>query len=89
MKNNEGIIMDSQEDIGEFLIKHYSEKFKRVEHDINWDLIHSMPHIISEVDNVALSALRTAQEIKAAVFLLNANSSPGLDGFTGFFFHHC
>ncbi|KAF9624335.1 hypothetical protein IFM89_009618 [Coptis chinensis] len=53
------------------------------------NLIHTMPHIISEADNVALTAITTAQEIKAAVFLLNADSSPGPDGFTGFFFHHC
>ncbi|KAF9623360.1 hypothetical protein IFM89_000849 [Coptis chinensis] len=89
MRNNEGITMDSQEEIGEFLLRHYSEKFKRVEHDIDWDLIHTMPHIISEADNVALTALPTAQEIKAVVFLLNADSSPGPGGFTGFFFHHC
>ncbi|KAF9590260.1 hypothetical protein IFM89_032038 [Coptis chinensis] len=43
MKNYTGDTMDSQEEIGSFLVAHYSEKFKKVEHDIDWDLIGIMP----------------------------------------------
>ncbi|CAM8936846.1 unnamed protein product [Rhodiola kirilowii] len=45
--------------------------------------------VISEEDNVSLSATPSLEEIQHNVFSMNSNSSPGPDGFTGKFFTFC
>ncbi|XP_057808540.1 uncharacterized protein LOC131023021 [Salvia miltiorrhiza] len=45
--------------------------------------------IISDQQNSLLSAIPNEEEITAAVFQMDSNSSPGPDGFSGKFFHHC
>ncbi|KAF9616731.1 hypothetical protein IFM89_032250 [Coptis chinensis] len=85
LKNNKGNTLSTQEDIGEFLAKHYEDKFKKLEHEIDWSLIQNMPQAISDEDNEKISSIPSAQEVRAAVFHLKVDSSPGPDGFTGFF----
>ncbi|XP_050113925.1 uncharacterized protein LOC126592246 [Malus sylvestris] len=45
--------------------------------------------MVTDSENDLLSALPIDEEIKEAVFSLSASSAPGLDGFPGFFYHHC
>ncbi|KAF9619067.1 hypothetical protein IFM89_005081 [Coptis chinensis] len=88
MKNDEGITLDTQDEIGKHIVKHYFDKFRKVDHNIDWELIHNMPQEMQSEDNEFLATIPSAEEVKAAVFHLNPNSSPGPDGFSGYFFHH-
>ncbi|KAL9678256.1 hypothetical protein QQ045_016098 [Rhodiola kirilowii] len=45
--------------------------------------------VISEEDNISLSATPSLEEIQHNVFSMNSSSSPGPDGFTGKFFTSC
>ncbi|XP_026383776.1 uncharacterized protein LOC113279290 [Papaver somniferum] len=47
-----------------------------------------MYKVIIEEDNIILDATPSAKEIKVAVFSMNANSSPGPDGFPGSFYKY-
>ncbi|KAF9602111.1 hypothetical protein IFM89_025156 [Coptis chinensis] len=89
MKTEEGITLDTPEDIGNYIVQHLSEKFKKVDHIINRELIQNIPQNVATEDNDLLSIIPSSTEVKSAVFHLNPDSSPGLDGFSGFFFHHC
>lgn len=45
-----------------------------------------IPNLVSDQANIILTNLPSATEIKNAVFSLNRDSSPGLDGFGAYFF---
>jgi hypothetical protein len=47
-----------------------------------------MPNLITDDINALKTVLPSLQEIKAAVFALNRDSSPGPAGFGAYFFHH-
>ncbi|MCH82389.1 RNA-directed DNA polymerase (Reverse transcriptase), partial [Trifolium medium] len=47
-----------------------------------------IPHLITDDINALMTLLPSHQEIKSAVFALNGDSAPGLDGFGAFFFQH-
>ncbi|MQM14591.1 hypothetical protein Taro_047525 [Colocasia esculenta] len=53
------------------------------EHVIDETLVHVIPSIVSEAQNLELTAIPSREEIKAAVWSLNPSSAPGPDGFTG------
>lgn len=48
-----------------------------------------IPSVLTSEDNVLLMQPVRLEEVKEAVFLLNAESAPGPDGFSGVFFHKC
>ena len=47
------------------------------------------PHTLTTEDNAMLDELPTFDEVKNAVFSLDRDSAPGVDGFSGSFFTHC
>lgn len=55
----------------------------------NQDLLaQAIPPILNEDDNKNLSWISLSQEIKKAMFYFHGDKSPGLDGFTMFFFRN-
>ncbi|XP_070052653.1 uncharacterized protein [Nicotiana tomentosiformis] len=48
-----------------------------------------LPRVIGEDDNLTLEAIPTMNEVKQMVFSMSSSSSPGPDGLSGKFFHHC
>lgn len=52
-------------------------------------LLNFICSLVSDSDNAMLTAVPSYEEIKQAVFDLNASSAAGLNGFNRFFFHHC
>ncbi|KAF5197382.1 hypothetical protein FRX31_013031, partial [Thalictrum thalictroides] len=76
----------SQDDIANFLIDHYSNKFAKSDVELNDDMLSLIPNVITNDENEMLSKIPDAEEIKHAVFTLNALSALGPDGYNGFFF---
>lgn len=52
-------------------------------------LNHFMTYTISTAHNDALVAIPDAEEIRTAIFSMDSDSSPGLDGFGGVFYQYC
>ncbi|KAF9623255.1 hypothetical protein IFM89_000744 [Coptis chinensis] len=88
-KNSQGELLTDQDEIGDLLVQQYTEKFKKVNHELDMELISMVPCVISYEDNLELIKFPTAEEIKEAVFYLHVESAPGLDGFNGFFYQKC
>lgn len=53
---------------------------------IKW--YQSIPPLVSIEDNVCLTSLPLADEIKGTGFDLNGDGTPGLDGFGGHLYQH-
>ncbi|VFQ87962.1 unnamed protein product [Cuscuta campestris] len=52
------------------------------------DIIANIPTVINDLDNQCITTLPLEEEIKAAIWQLNPNSSAGPDGYNGEFFRH-
>ncbi|VFQ80252.1 unnamed protein product [Cuscuta campestris] len=52
------------------------------------DIIANIPTVINDLDNQCITTLPLEEEIKAAIWQLNPNSSAGRDGYNGEFFKH-
>ncbi|KAJ4710362.1 RNA-directed DNA polymerase (Reverse transcriptase) [Melia azedarach] len=48
-----------------------------------------IPKLVTDEDNLALTAIPDSSEIKEAVFSLDSDSAPGPDGFSGCFYKNC
>ena len=53
------------------------------------DIIDTIPELVTVEDNLMLCAIPTEEEIKAAVFSIEADNAPGPDGFSAAFFINC
>ncbi|KAF9619826.1 hypothetical protein IFM89_009577 [Coptis chinensis] len=52
----------------------------------NVGLMELIPKLVTDEDNVNISAIPTSTEVKHAVFNMDSNSSPGPNGFQGTFY---
>ncbi|PRQ42072.1 putative RNA-directed DNA polymerase [Rosa chinensis] len=48
-----------------------------------------IPSLVTDDENVVLSAIPTSEEIRSAVFSMDGSSAPGPDGFSGSFYQAC
>jgi len=86
LQNGEQVLVDPSE-ISNHVVDYYKNlfctNFVLQEQLLAEEVI---PQVISDETNVVLTMLPSHMEIKAAVFALNRDSSPGPDGFGAFFF---
>jgi len=89
LKNNYGIWMDLQSEIAGKFISNYKQQFKAV-HNSSRNLAGmNIPTCISHSDNQTLIKIPNISEIKEALFSIDVNKTPRLDGFgVGFFQHY-
>jgi len=74
-------------DIENHVLEYFQDIFGVDNTCISNDLVSTMiPHLVTEVDNLMLTAAPGVDEIKQAVFYLNGEGVPGPDGFGGHFF---
>ena len=52
-------------------------------------MLETIPSLISAEDNKNLNKPISMEEVKSALFSMNPDKSPGLDGFQAFFFQKC
>ncbi|XP_057779551.1 uncharacterized protein LOC130998134 [Salvia miltiorrhiza] len=77
--------------IQQHIIDFFSSLFKdESPSNVNWDMLEGIiDQFVSEDQNGKLTHIPDDEEIMAAVFSLDANSSPGPDGYSGKFFQSC
>ena len=49
-------------------------------------LIHVIPNLSSEIDNICLEEASSLDEVKSVIFSTDGDNTAGPDGFTGKFF---
>jgi hypothetical protein len=82
-------MLTTQEDIERHLLIYFTAIFSAHAEYIDNDLPDLyIPHSVTSADNVLLTALPSAEEIKHDVFDLSGDAAPGPDGFPGHFYQH-
>ncbi|KAF9621593.1 hypothetical protein IFM89_023167 [Coptis chinensis] len=84
--NDEVELLKQQEDIKSFIFSAYETKYQHHEVHSNSELMSLIPQLVRDEENIVLTAVPTHQEVEDAVFSMEANSSPGPDGFQGIFY---
>ena len=75
--------------INEELINYFQDCLNNYEvsnQTAQMEMLRSIPKIISDEDNKLLNKPLTLEEIKATLFSINLDKSPGPDGFQALFF---
>ncbi|XP_026436139.1 uncharacterized protein LOC113334001 [Papaver somniferum] len=86
LESTESNVVTEQVQIGNILVAHYTKKFGHQNVTIHEEIMGVIPKILNDEDNKFLDVVPTAMEIKEALFGMNANSAPSLDGFLGCFY---
>lgn len=80
-----------EEEIGQHIVTYYDNFFTEDDNlfsdcsildFFDWNLV-------SDAQNVSLTAMPSVEEVRDAVFGLDSTNAPGPDGFGGFFYHKC
>ncbi|KAF6161821.1 hypothetical protein GIB67_008582 [Kingdonia uniflora] len=72
------------DDISNHIVSFYEEKFKSDGNmKPNPALMHLIPNMVTEDENISLCAIPSNDEVKHAVFEMSRDSAPGPDGFQG------
>ncbi|XP_043693090.1 uncharacterized protein LOC122643542 [Telopea speciosissima] len=86
IKSDDGATHSDMVSIGEQLVSHYKNFYKRGVTTRNDDLLAYIPSLVTDADNVILTAIPTDAKIRAAMFYLDPNNAPGPDGVPGTFY---
>lgn len=80
----------NQDAFSSYLVDHFKNLFfSLVSYNIDSDLIKDRIHtLISPEESQMLTKIPSDPEIKEAVFNINKDGAPGLDGFGAFFFQY-
>ncbi|XP_042485796.1 uncharacterized protein LOC122066038 [Macadamia integrifolia] len=89
VKKIDGSINSDRDDIACYMSKVYEDFHKGVPVTDHLDLLDAIPRLIDDVDLLSLDSIPSPNEIKRAVWDLDPESSPGPDGYPGYFFHCC
>ncbi|XP_026416189.1 uncharacterized protein LOC113311577 [Papaver somniferum] len=79
----------SRDNIKDFLVNHYKDKFNGGDTCIDSKLFDFDHERISSQESILMDAIPNLEEIRAAVFDLGVDSAPGPDGFSENFYRIC
>ncbi|KAK9289093.1 hypothetical protein L1049_017564 [Liquidambar formosana] len=89
LKGDQGLISDPIH-IKQHIVDYYTTLYSASSPTLHSDLVDSIiPQMVTEEENILLTSVPSAEEIRAAIFSMDPHSSPGPDGFNGFFFQTC
>ena len=72
------------------IVDYFSNLFSASDIQRDYSIVSQLiPHLVTPDDNWSLIRVLLDLEIKEVVFSMDADSSPGPDGFTGVFFKNC
>ncbi|XP_026398977.1 uncharacterized protein LOC113294818 [Papaver somniferum] len=89
LEDGNGNIISDQKRIAELLVNHFEDKFKFQKTEANNSLLEVIPKIITAEDQEMLDVIPSFEEIRNTIFSMDPDSSPGPDGFSGFFYKEC
>ncbi|XP_043694296.1 uncharacterized protein LOC122645006 [Telopea speciosissima] len=89
LKNDAGAWVSDPGEVANLIYDFYEKFHRAVPLDNHLELLDVIPSSIGNMDQLMLDAIPDLGEIKAAVWDLDLDSSPGPNGFQGVFFRHC
>ncbi|XP_026428320.1 uncharacterized protein LOC113324214 [Papaver somniferum] len=89
LEDNEGNLVVDQEKIADILVEFFQKRFQYQEVNINELLLDVIPQLITEEDQNMLDSVPSSDEIKKAVWEMNADGAPGPDSYSGIFYNSC
>ncbi|XP_042474817.1 uncharacterized protein LOC122056914 [Macadamia integrifolia] len=88
LQKSDGSNIFDRDGIASYMVDCFQSFHKSFPVSDHSDLLNSIPALVDEVDLLSLDAIPSAIEIKRAVWDLDPDSSPGPDGYPGYFFWH-
>lgn len=86
----DGVVNSNHVEISNNLVSHYAKLYSTAFNLDGPTIVCSVIfHLVFEVDNVLLTAVPSALEIKDIVFAIDPNNTHGPDGFSSLFYQHC
>ncbi|XP_049348970.1 uncharacterized protein LOC125813524 [Solanum verrucosum] len=85
----DGEWIQGDEVIAEAACDHFQKIFTGDNKIINEDVLDCIPQMVTQEQNVGLTAMPNLEELKEVVFFMNPNSAAGPDGMNGYFFQKC
>ncbi|XP_042521278.1 uncharacterized protein LOC122094740 [Macadamia integrifolia] len=89
VEKHDGTKMYDRDGISSYMVDYYEGFHSLSPINDHLELLDSILTLVDEVDLLTLDAIPGVVEIKKAMWDLDPDSSPGPDGFPGYFFHHC
>jgi len=89
LKDDAGNLVTDSQEMGQMASTYYEKLLTAPQLPINRDAQQVFTRSISDESLLSLNLPITADEIKAALFSIPDNKSPGPDGYNAFFFKHC
>ena len=84
-----GSIITDQQEMGNLASSYYEQLLSAPHPPLPGSVQHLFPNIITEASRLSINLPITDEDIKAALFSIPDNKSPGPDGYNSFFFKHC
>ena len=89
LQTSTGSIITDQQDMGKLASSYYETLLSAPQPPLPGPMQHLYSNIISEDSRLSLNLPITDEDIKAALFSIPDNKSPGPDGYNAYFFKHC
>ncbi|KAJ6989544.1 hypothetical protein NC653_022191 [Populus alba x Populus x berolinensis] len=84
-----GTTITDQQDMGKLASNYYEHLLSAPQIPLPGPVNYMYPNTISEASRSAINLPITDEDIKAALFSIPDNKSPGPDGYNAYFFKHC
>ena len=85
IRDSHGTWLTDDDSIGLEAVRYFEELFSE-DSSLDPRLIHVIPNLSSEIDNICLEEAPSLDEVKSVIFSIDGDSTAGPDGFTGKFF---
>ena len=89
LQDSTGTTIIGQQDMGKLASNYYEQLLSAPQIPLPGPVNYMYPNTISDTSRAAINLPITDEDIKAALFSIPDNKSPGPDGYNAYFFKHC